>query len=65
MHAPQIYIDKLRAMEMQFCFKKYSVGENEKQQNSLITFVFRKKIICNFRYKTFCIEELNVLLCQH
>ena len=36
-----IYIDKLCAMEMWFSSKKYSVGENEKQQNSLITFVFR------------------------
>ena len=41
--APPIYIDKSRAMEMLFCFKKYSVGENEKQQNSLITFVVRYK----------------------
>ena len=41
--APRINIDKSHAMEMRFCFKKYSVGENEKQQNSLITFVFRYK----------------------
>ena len=40
---PRIYIDKSLAMEMRFCFKKYSVGKNEKQQNSLITFVFRYK----------------------